>query len=95
MAHSHLHEGRSRPARGSKEASEVLQDCDQENQVSASIFPLSLTPTILFLCRELSNGHLSDDNHKRLNGQDTEIPIYEAKMTRDTRLIVGVVLRYF
>lgn len=40
--------------------------------------------------KELSNGHLSDDNHKRLNGQDTEIPIYEAKMTRDTRLIYQV-----
>jgi hypothetical protein len=91
VAHSHLLKGRSRPARGSEEATKVFQDCDQENQVSASIFPFSLTPTD---CRELSNGHLSDDNHKRLNGQDTEIPIYEAKMTRDTRLIVGVILRY-
>jgi hypothetical protein len=59
------------------------------------MFPFSLTPTNLLLCRELSNGHLSDDNHKRLNGRDTEIPIYEAKMTRDTRLIVGVVILYF
>lgn len=43
------------------------------------------------LCRELSNGHFSDDNQKRLNGTDTSIPIYEAKMTRDSRLVVGVV----
>ena len=42
-------------------------------------------------CRELSNGHFSDDNQKRLNGTDT-VPIYEAKMTRDSRLVVGVVL---
>jgi hypothetical protein len=44
------------------------------------------------LCRELSNGHFSDDNQKRLNGTDSSIPIYEAKMTRDSRLVVGVVL---
>lgn len=43
------------------------------------------------LCRELSNGHFSDDNQKRLNGTDA-IPIYEAKMTRDSRLVVGLVL---
>ena len=43
-------------------------------------------------CRELSNGHFSDDNQKRLNGADASIPIYEAKMTRDSRLVVGVVL---
>lgn len=38
--------------------------------------------------RELSNGHFSDDNQKRLTGSQNEIPIYEAKMTRDTRLVV-------
>ena len=43
-------------------------------------------------CRELSNGHFSDDNQKRLNGTDIPIPIYEAKMTRDSRLVVGVLL---
>jgi len=40
--------------------------------------------------KELSNGQFSDDNHKRLNGHDTEIPIYEAKMTRDSRLIYQI-----
>jgi hypothetical protein len=44
------------------------------------------------LCRELSNGHFSDDNQKRLNGPNTEIPIYEAKMTRDLRLVVSALL---
>ncbi|PCH33046.1 hypothetical protein WOLCODRAFT_62498 [Wolfiporia cocos MD-104 SS10] len=40
--------------------------------------------------RELSNGHFSDDNQKALTGTETEIPIYEAKMTRDSRLIYQI-----
>ncbi|EMD41416.1 hypothetical protein CERSUDRAFT_89982 [Gelatoporia subvermispora B] len=40
--------------------------------------------------RELSRGHFSDDNHKRLTGPTTEIPVFEAKMTRDTRLVYQV-----
>jgi hypothetical protein len=41
--------------------------------------------------RELSNGHFSDDNQKRLNGPSVEVPIYEAKMTRDQRLVVSCI----
>ncbi|KJA29102.1 hypothetical protein HYPSUDRAFT_32443 [Hypholoma sublateritium FD-334 SS-4] len=40
--------------------------------------------------KELSKGHFSDDNQKRLNGPNTEIPIFEAKMTRDSRLIYQI-----
>ncbi|CAA7264670.1 unnamed protein product [Cyclocybe aegerita] len=40
--------------------------------------------------KELSKGHFSDDNQKRLNGSYGEIPIYEAKMTRDSRLIYQI-----
>ncbi|KAF9524672.1 hypothetical protein CPB83DRAFT_909779 [Crepidotus variabilis] len=40
--------------------------------------------------KELSNGHFSDDNQKRLTGVDTEVPIYEAKMTRDSRLVYHI-----
>ncbi|TBU23105.1 hypothetical protein BD311DRAFT_674657 [Dichomitus squalens] len=40
--------------------------------------------------KELSNGHFSDDNQKRLTGLDVEVPIYEAKMTGDTRLVYQV-----
>ncbi|KDR84732.1 hypothetical protein GALMADRAFT_260438 [Galerina marginata CBS 339.88] len=40
--------------------------------------------------KELSNGHFSDDNQKRLNRPNTEIPIYEAKMTRDSRLVYQI-----
>ena len=43
-------------------------------------------------CRELSSGHFSDDNQKRLTGKNNPVPIYEAKMTRDSRLVVGVVM---
>ncbi|KAG2048320.1 hypothetical protein BDR06DRAFT_920603 [Suillus hirtellus] len=40
--------------------------------------------------KELSNGHFSDDNHKRLNGPDAGIPIYDAKMTKDIRLVYQI-----
>ncbi|KAH8101589.1 hypothetical protein BXZ70DRAFT_104267, partial [Cristinia sonorae] len=40
--------------------------------------------------KELSNGHFSDDNQKRLNGPDIDIPVFEAKMTRDSRLVYQV-----
>ena len=43
------------------------------------------------LDRELSNGHFSDDNQKRLNSRQIDVPIYEAKMTRDSRLVVRLV----
>ncbi|KAF5345183.1 hypothetical protein D9758_009704 [Tetrapyrgos nigripes] len=40
--------------------------------------------------RELSQGHFSPDNQKRLKGVGTEVPIFEAKMTSDLRLIYQV-----
>ncbi|KAH9855762.1 hypothetical protein C2E23DRAFT_548924 [Lenzites betulinus] len=40
--------------------------------------------------KELSRGQFSDDNQKRLTGLNVEIPIYEAKMTGDTRLVYQV-----
>ena len=42
--------------------------------------------------RDLSHGHFSEDNQKRLVGSSWEIPIFEAKMTGDTRLVVGSTL---
>ena len=42
------------------------------------------------LCRELSWGFFSDDNQKKLTGPRTEIPIFEAKMEGDTRLVYTV-----
>ncbi|KAI0696497.1 hypothetical protein C8T65DRAFT_583394 [Cerioporus squamosus] len=40
--------------------------------------------------KALSNGHFSDDNQKRLTGSEVQIPIFEAKMTRDTRLVYQI-----
>ncbi|OCH88978.1 hypothetical protein OBBRIDRAFT_836171 [Obba rivulosa] len=40
--------------------------------------------------RELSHGHFSPDNQKRLIGSETKTPVYEAKMTHNTRLIYQV-----
>ncbi|CDO74781.1 hypothetical protein BN946_scf185001.g29 [Trametes cinnabarina] len=46
--------------------------------------------------KELSRGQFSEDNQKRLSGLNVEIPIYEAKMTGDTRLVYQVdLLRIF
>lgn len=38
--------------------------------------------------RQLSQGHFSNDNQKPLTGSKTKLPVYEAKMTGDTRLVV-------
>ncbi|KAJ7222624.1 hypothetical protein GGX14DRAFT_558715 [Mycena pura] len=45
---------------------------------------------ILKKIQELSNGHFSPDNQKRLNHEQVDIPIFEAKMTRDLRLVYQI-----
>ncbi|KAG2023736.1 hypothetical protein CC2G_001355 [Coprinopsis cinerea AmutBmut pab1-1] len=40
--------------------------------------------------KELSCGHFSADNQKRLNGANADFAIFEAKMTRDTRLVYQI-----
>ncbi|KAG6332615.1 hypothetical protein ID866_6474 [Astraeus odoratus] len=40
--------------------------------------------------KQLSNGHFSDDNQKRLDGVKIGVPIFEAKMQRDLRLVYQV-----
>ncbi|EPQ61193.1 hypothetical protein GLOTRDRAFT_135727 [Gloeophyllum trabeum ATCC 11539] len=40
--------------------------------------------------KELSNGHFSGDNQKRLTGPNLQVPIYEAKMSRDLRLVYQI-----
>ncbi|KAG2160213.1 uncharacterized protein EDB93DRAFT_46990 [Suillus bovinus] len=40
--------------------------------------------------KHLSRGQFSTDNHKRLNGPDAGIPIFEAKMTKDLRLVYQI-----
>ena len=39
--------------------------------------------------QQLSNGYFTSDNHKPLIGGEVDVPIYEAKMTRDSRLVVS------
>ncbi|QRV93432.1 UvrD-like helicase carboxy-terminal domain protein [Ceratobasidium sp. AG-Ba] len=39
---------------------------------------------------ELSQGFFSDSNQKRLIGLDTEVPIYEAKVSRDLRIVYQI-----
>ncbi|CAE7089127.1 unnamed protein product [Rhizoctonia solani] len=39
---------------------------------------------------ELSQGFFSDDNQKRLLGLDTQVPIYEAKVSRDLRIVYQI-----
>ena len=39
---------------------------------------------------ELSKGFFSASNQKKLLGQDTDIPVFEAKMERDTRLVYTI-----
>jgi len=71
-----------------QEGPEDIWNHREEDQVRSfeHLFHLSAHSAV----RELSNGHFSDDNQKRLVGIDTDIPVYEAKMGRDSRLIVGV-----
>ncbi|KAJ1305473.1 hypothetical protein OPQ81_000480 [Rhizoctonia solani] len=40
--------------------------------------------------KELSQGFFSDDNQKRLVGLKTEVPIYEAKVSRDLRIVYQI-----
>ncbi|KAG8815978.1 hypothetical protein FRC17_000507, partial [Serendipita sp. 399] len=40
--------------------------------------------------KQLSEGFFSKSNQKRLVGKDTEVPVYEAKMTNDTRLVYTI-----
>ena len=48
-----------------------------------------------FLRRQLSNGHFSADNQKRLKGSSMEVPIFEAKLTGDLRLVVSFSMKDF
>ncbi|EJF58550.1 P-loop containing nucleoside triphosphate hydrolase protein, partial [Dichomitus squalens LYAD-421 SS1] len=40
--------------------------------------------------KDLSHGNFTKDNHKKLTGVEVDIPIYEAKMTRDSRLVYHI-----
>jgi hypothetical protein len=44
----------------------------------------------VFACRQLSDGFFQGSNQKRLIGEDNEVPIFEAKITGDTRLVYAI-----
>lgn len=55
----------------------------------AALICLKLTRVLTDIFRELSNGRFSADNQKRLNGgSNSGVPIYEAKVNGDVRLVV-------
>src|SRR6266581_9238736 len=89
MAHSSGLPG-SRSSQGfSEEIPENLQYHSEQDQV-CTIVPSSqgLAFSYPIFSRDLSNGFFSADNQKRLIGPSTEVPVFEAKMTRDLRLVV-------
>ena len=90
MAHSNLHSRGTGFEASAEERREDVRDLCEEDQVSASS-PFPCLHPRTFSNRQLSKGHFSDDNQKRLTGLDVEIPIYEAKMTGDTRLVVRLI----
>ncbi|KDN37507.1 hypothetical protein RSAG8_10106, partial [Rhizoctonia solani AG-8 WAC10335] len=53
---------------------------------STIVWLLSPTP----ITRELSQGFFSNDNQKRLEGLKAEVPIYEAKVSRDLRIVYQI-----
>jgi hypothetical protein len=40
--------------------------------------------------KELSCGHFTDNNQKRLSGRATEVPVFEAKVSRNLRLVYQI-----
>ncbi|KAK7064846.1 UvrD-like helicase ATP-binding domain-containing protein [Favolaschia claudopus] len=45
---------------------------------------------IVHKMRDLSNGIFSADNHKQINGESLEVPIYAAMVTEDLRLVYQI-----
>lgn len=64
-----------------------LRDYREENQVCFS--RTDMTRRIQTHFRQLSNGHFSRDNQKPLTEINGALPIFEAKMTGNTRLVVS------
>lgn len=88
MANSAIDKGAKILARRQAWKRGYVQDSREEDQVSRILSARNLhVPTPYY--RELSHGHFSYDNQKKLTGAKTIIPVYEAKMTGDTRLVVS------
>ncbi|KAF9033219.1 hypothetical protein BDZ89DRAFT_983953 [Hymenopellis radicata] len=66
----------------SKNAHDVLRSTHRKDQATFNI--------IVNKIKDLSSGHFSNDNQKPLSGAGTDVPVFEAKMSRDLRLIYQV-----
>ncbi|KAF8837940.1 hypothetical protein BDN67DRAFT_908328 [Paxillus ammoniavirescens] len=65
----------------STEATKKLRELTKSDKKKCTI--------VMKKIKQLSNGHFSDDNQKRLN-EPSGVPIFEAKMQRDLRLVYQV-----
>ncbi|KIK96874.1 hypothetical protein PAXRUDRAFT_273934 [Paxillus rubicundulus Ve08.2h10] len=65
----------------STDATKKLRELTKSDQKKCAI--------VLKKIKQLSNGHFSEDNQKRLN-EPSGVPIFEAKMQRDLRLVYQV-----
>ena len=93
MAYPDINAGGSGSTPCPQRGREALRNLRQKDQVSRAAEALVrvLCETLIYVSsRELSNGHFTEDNHKQLSGVGLAVPVYEAKMTRDTRLVVRV-----
>ncbi|KAM5542265.1 hypothetical protein V8D89_004138, partial [Ganoderma adspersum] len=61
------------------------RDLRQWSNKDAEIFEIIITKI-----KDLSKGNFTKDNHKKLTGGDVDVPIYEAKMTKNTRLVYQI-----
>jgi len=53
------------------------------------VIPIGISSEPDVFNRDLSRGHFSADNNKKLSGSDnTQVPVFEAKMTGNLRLVV-------
>ena len=60
-------------------------DRNEEDQVRLDP---SLQRLLLIPPSQLSQGNFSRDNRKPLTGSETKLPIYETKVTEDSRIVV-------
>ena len=85
MANPTIHSGPEIPTRCQAHQRQNVPDRNEEDQVSLSP---SLQQLLLIPPRQLSQGRFSHDNQQSLTGSKIELPIYEAKVTGDIRLVV-------
>ncbi|KAL1709421.1 hypothetical protein EV121DRAFT_286770 [Schizophyllum commune] len=85
-------EGAASSASLTRKASTSPPEAPQAASPALPSVPPSLASTTVNheLRAQLSRGHFSPDNQKRLSKTASSIPIYEAKMTRDSRLVYRI-----